>query len=229
MLAGQPMIRHVWERAVASGAAETLVATDDARIAAAVRAFGAPVVMTRADHASGTERIAEVASARDWDAHAIVVNVQGDSPLVPTRSIVQVAALLAAHPHAAIATLCTPITSVAEYTSPNVVKVVADCEGRALYFSRAPIPSAAHGAAGSLPVAWRHLGLYAYRVGDLQRLAASPPCDLEQTEKLEQLRALWLGMEIRIGIAAERHGPDVDAPEDVEAVEAFLAALASQG
>lgn len=227
-LAGRPMIRHVWERALASGAAEVLVATDDERIAAAARAFGAAVVMTRVDHASGTERIAEVAGARHWDPRAIVVNVQGDSPLVPARSIGQVAALLAAHPRAAIATLCTPIASAAEYASPNVVKVVADRDGRALYFSRAPIPSAGHGGAGRQPAAWRHLGLYAYRVADLQRLAAEPPCELEVTERLEQLRALWLGMEIRIEAAAERHGPDVDAPEDVGAVEAFLSAVPSR-
>lgn len=223
LLAGRPMIRHVFDRATASGAAEVVVATDDERIADAARAFGAPVVMTRADHASGTERVAEVAGLRRWGADTIVVNVQGDSPLTPARSVVQVAALLAENPRPAIATLCTPIASAAEFASPNVVKVVMDRSGRALYFSRAPIPCAAHGTTG-LPEAWRHLGLYAYRVAGLQRLSEAPPCRLESVEKLEQLRALWMGMEVRVAVAEQAHGPDVDTPEDVALVEEFLAA-----
>jgi 3-deoxy-manno-octulosonate cytidylyltransferase (CMP-KDO synthetase) len=220
-LAGVPMIRHVYERASASGAAEVLVATDDERIAAAARAFGAPVVMTRADHGSGTERVAEVARARGWQADAIVVNVQGDSPLMPSRSISQVAALLDGHPTAAIATLCTRVETAEDYRNPNVVKVVMDRTGRALYFSRAPIPSAAHGAT-DMPEAWRHLGLYAYRVDGLERLSSSPPCYIESVEKLEQLRALWLGMEIRVAVAIEAPGPDVDIPADVPVVERYL-------
>jgi 3-deoxy-manno-octulosonate cytidylyltransferase (CMP-KDO synthetase) len=150
-----------------------------------------------------------------------VVNLQGDAPLTPPASVRQVAALLAAHPAAAVATLCVPIASPAEYRSASVVKVVADCAGRALYFSRAPIPSAAHGS-DAMPAAWRHLGLYAYRVGNLQRLAGTPPCYLESVEKLEQLRALWLGLEIRVAQAAEPHGPDVDTPHDVALVERYL-------
>jgi 3-deoxy-manno-octulosonate cytidylyltransferase (CMP-KDO synthetase) len=222
LLAGQPMIRHVYERAAESGAVEVIVATDDERIEAVADAFGATVVRTRADHLSGTERVAEVAGIRGWSSDAIVVNVQGDAPLIPARSVRQVAALLAAHPGAAVATLCTPIASAADYANPNVVKVVMDQSGRALYFSRAPIPCAAHGS-DSLPDAWRHLGIYGYRSGDLRRLSAAPPCYLESVEKLEQLRALWLGMEIRVGVAAEAYGPDVDTPADVAAVERHLA------
>jgi 3-deoxy-manno-octulosonate cytidylyltransferase (CMP-KDO synthetase) len=220
-LAGKTMIHHVHERATASGASEVIIATDDARIAGECRGFGAPVVMTGAEHVSGTDRIAEVARLRDWPADAIVVNVQGDSPLVPPASIAQVARLLADHPDAAIATLCTRITSAVDYTNPNVVKVVADKTGRALYFSRAPIPAMAH-AADIAPEAFRHIGLYAYRVRELQLLSVTPPCALERCEKLEQLRALWLGLEIRVAEATAAHGPDVDRPEDVAAVERAL-------
>lgn len=224
MLAGRPMIQHVYERAAASGAAETVVATDDERIERACRQFGAAVVRTRADHVSGTDRIAEV--ARAWPGETIVVNVQGDSPLIPPASIAQVAQLLADHPGAGLATLCTPIGRAADYTNPNVVKVVSDRSGRALYFSRAPIPATARGAIAA-PQVWRHIGLYAYRVRDLLALSAAGPCDLEEAEKLEQLRALWLGMEIRVAVAAEAHGPDVDTPEDVAVVTQALRAGAS--
>jgi len=179
--------------------------------------------MTRADHASGTERVSEVAALRGWEDHEIVVNVQGDSPLIPAPSVAQVASLLTQHPSAAVATLCTRIAKDAEYRNPNVVKVVTDEAGRALYFSRAAIPHAAH-SFGGLPEAWRHLGLYAYRVGDLRRLSTAPACSLESVERLEQLRALWLGMEVRVGRASQLHGPDVDVPEDMAAVEGLLAA-----
>jgi 3-deoxy-manno-octulosonate cytidylyltransferase (CMP-KDO synthetase) len=224
LLAGKSMVRHVHERAVASGAAEVIVATDDARIAAECAGFGASVLMTRADHPSGTDRIAEVARLRGWGADSIVVNVQGDSPLVPPESIAQVASLLAGHPQAGIATLCTRIRSPAEYANPNVVKVVMDRVGRALYFSRAAIPAVAHGSE-AMPEAWRHIGLYAYRVRDLELLTATAPCAIERCEKLEQLRALWLGLEIRVAEAAAVHGPDVDAPEDVNAVSRALSAM----
>lgn len=221
-LAGRPMIEHVHRCAVASGAAEVIVATDDGRIADAVRGFGGTVALTRADHVSGTDRIAEVAAARGWPADTIVVNVQGDAPLTPAASVLQVAALLAAHPRASMATLCVPVATPEDYASPHVVKVVMDQAGRALYFSRASIPSAGHGSTG-LPGAWRHLGIYAYRCGELQRLSAGQPCYLETVEKLEQLRALWMGMEIRIAPAQEGHGPDVDTLSDLAAVEAWLA------
>jgi 3-deoxy-manno-octulosonate cytidylyltransferase (CMP-KDO synthetase) len=178
--------------------------------------------MTSAGHVSGTDRIAEVARARAWPGEAIVVNVQGDSPLVSPASIAQVARLLVDHPGAAIATLCTRIASAVDYTNPNVVKVVADRDGKALYFSRAPIPAVAQGA-DVAPQASRHIGLYAYRVRELQQLSSTPLCLLERCEKLEQLRALWLGMEIRVAEAAAAHGPDVDTPDDVAAVERALA------
>jgi 3-deoxy-manno-octulosonate cytidylyltransferase (CMP-KDO synthetase) len=226
LLAGRPMIAHVIDRARASAASEVIVATDDARIAAAARALGADVAMTRAEHVSGTERIAEVASQRDWPADAVVVNLQGDSPLMPAGNLRQVAELLHGHPEAALATLCVPISSPADYQNPNIVKVVMDAAGRALYFSRAPIPAAGHGAPA--PTAWRHLGLYAYRVAALEALAAARPCELEQSEKLEQLRALWLGYEIRIAPALAASGPDVDTPEDLPPVAALLAAESAQ-
>lgn len=221
LLAGKPMIQHVYEKAAASGAAEVIVATDDARIAEAARAFGAAVAMTGAEHQSGSERVAEVARARAWRADAIVVNLQGDSPLMPSRSVAQVADLLAAAPQASMATLCTPITEAEDYRNPNVVKLVMDEAGRALYFSRAAIPSTSHGAQ-ALPAAWRHLGIYGYRVGDLARLSAAEPCALEMVEKLEQLRALWLGMEIRVAQVIDAHGPDVDVPADLVAVERLM-------
>jgi len=217
-VAGRPLVQRVHECAVASSAAEVVIATDDERIAAAGRAFGADVVMTRADHASGTDRVAEAAEQRGWPDDTIVVNVQGDLPCLPPVCIDQVAELLCRHPQAGIATLCSPIQDEDEYHDPNAAKVVFDHSGRALYFSRAPIPSVLHSGSarpGSLK-AWRHIGLYGYRVATLKLLTAARPCDLELHEKLEQLRALWLGIEIRVGVAAAAHGPDVDTAEDLE-------------
>jgi len=220
-LAGQPMIRHVYDRAVASAATEVVIATDDQRIADAADGFGARVVMTRADHQSGTDRSAEVAEHLGWSDSSVVVNVQGDVPFIPSADIGQVAELLAGHDTAAMATLCTPIDRVEEYDDSHVVKVVFDRSGRALYFSRASIPASAHGH-DELPPSWRHVGIYAYRVEALHRLTQTPPCDLEQVEKLEQLRAMWLGMEIRVAVAAEALGPDVDTPADLAAAERFI-------
>ena len=214
------MIAHVIARAAASGALDVIVATDDERIAAVARGCGAEVAMTDPGHASGTDRIAEVARQRGWAAEAIVVNLQGDSPLMPPGNLAQAAGLLLAHPDAAIGTLCVPILIDADRLNPNVVKVVMDATGRALYFSRAPIPAIAHGAQGA--PAWRHLGLYAYRVGSLATLSAAEPCPIELGEKLEQLRALWLGLEIRIALAQASPGADVDTPADVAEVELAL-------
>lgn len=221
VLAGRPVIEHVWRQAGASGAASVVVATDDGRIASAARGFGADVQLTDAAHRSGTERAAEVAARRGWADAAIVVNVQGDAPLIPPAAIDQVAALLATTPTAGMATLCTPISTAEDYRSAHVVKVVADQAGRALYFSRAPIPALGHGASG-LPECFRHVGLYAYRSAALRTLAGAPPCSLEQAESLEQLRALWLGIEIRVAPARALLGPDVDTPEDLERAAAFL-------
>jgi 3-deoxy-manno-octulosonate cytidylyltransferase (CMP-KDO synthetase) len=229
-LGGRPMLQWVHERASRSGAVQVLVATDDERIAAAATQFGAQVRMTSVAHVSGTDRIAEVAHAERWDDADVVVNVQGDEPLMPTQLIDQVAALLLSHAGAAIATLATRIASLATFLDPNVVKVVTDLEQRALLFSRAPIPwsrDAAHAGIASqrsFAGARRHLGIYAYRVAALRRIAALRPTQLEQTERLEQLRALEHGMDIRVADASMAPGPDVNTAEDLVRVGALLAA-----
>jgi 3-deoxy-manno-octulosonate cytidylyltransferase (CMP-KDO synthetase) len=223
-LAGRPMIEWVYRRCCRSGAREVLIATDDTRIAEAARAFGASVRMTSPAHVSGSDRIAEVAQHEAWATDGIVVNVQGDEPLLPEALIGQVAELLAAHPQAQIATLAVPIESPEQQRDPNVVKVVTDSTGRALYFSRAPIPWERDGASvASAGAARRHLGLYAYRVGALLQLAALAPTPLEQLEKLEQLRALENGMDIRVADARVAPGTDVNSAADVPRVEAQLA------
>ena len=227
-LDGKPLILHVCERAQGSGAAQVIVATDDERIRSACAAAGVDVQMTGTHHASGTDRLAEVAERRGWDEADIIVNLQGDEPLVPPANIEQTAALLLAHGAASMSTLCTPIHELAEFLNPNVVKVTADREGLALYFSRAPIPWPRDGATDGYASqqrhqgALRHVGIYGYRVGALKRLAATPPCELEQLEKLEQLRALWLGMRIAVDVAREAPGPGVDTPEDLERAIAAL-------
>jgi len=223
-LAGRPVLQHVHANALASGARRVFVATDDRRIRDAAVGFGAEVVMTDRDHRSGTDRIAEVVAAPGWPADRLVVNVQGDAPLLPPADIAQVARLLARHPEAAMATLCVALSDPAGYADPNVVKLVMDQGGRALYFSRSPIPAIGHGASPGDLRAWRHLGIYAYRAAALLELTQAAPCYLEELERLEQLRALWLGMEIRVGIAEEPPGPDVDTPEDLAAAERVLAA-----
>jgi 3-deoxy-manno-octulosonate cytidylyltransferase (CMP-KDO synthetase) len=227
-MAGKPMIQWVHERAGQSRAAQIIIATDDARISSAARSFGATVAMTAATHASGTDRIAEVARAHKWADADIVVNVQGDEPLIPPALIDQVAGLLQSNAQAHMATLGTPLTHIDQLMDPNVVKVVMDSAGRALYFSRAPIPwhrdSAPSGLASQTRFdgARRHIGIYAYRVGALLRLASLAPTPLEYAEKLEQLRALENGFEIRVADAVETPGPDVNTPEDVERVLARL-------
>jgi 3-deoxy-manno-octulosonate cytidylyltransferase (CMP-KDO synthetase) len=229
-VAGKPMIQWVFERACASRAGEVLIATDDLLIVSAAHSFGAETVMTDPAHRSGTDRIAEVARLREWPESDIVVNVQGDEPLIPPAVIDQVAAMLESDSHAQIATLATPISSVAELMDPNAVKVVVDPLGRALYFSRAPIPwdrdGAAHGLVSqrSFAGARRHVGIYAYRVGGLLKLAGLPPATLESLEKLEQLRALENGLEIRVAEAVERPGPDVNTAADLERVSTLLRA-----
>ena len=230
-IAGQPMLQHVWERAGDSGAAEIVIATDSNKVADVAGAFGADGCMTSADCRSGTDRVAEVCAQRSWDDGSPVVNVQGDAPLMPPSSIARVAHLLDRHASASIATLCTPLKSSEEYTDPNVVKVVFDSSGRALYFSRSPIPAAGHGSSvkDAAEKAYRHLGLYAYRPSALQRLSQAAPGEWERLERLEQLRALWLGMEIRIEVDTEPHGPDVDTPADLERVVALLSRQGSKG
>jgi 3-deoxy-manno-octulosonate cytidylyltransferase (CMP-KDO synthetase) len=227
-LAGKPMIQWVYERACASRAREVLIATDDLLIVSAAHSFGAQTIMTESTHTSGTDRIAEVARLQKWADSDIVVNVQGDEPLMPAALIDQVGAVLESNPGAQIATLASAIGSTAEFMDPNAVKVVTDGEGRALYFSRAPIPWDRDGAiAGvvsqkSFSGARRHVGIYGYRVGALLRLAALEPSPLEQREKLEQLRALENGIEIRVADSVEPPGPDVNTAADLERVSALL-------
>ena len=218
-IAGKPMIEWVYRQTLGSGASEVIVATDDERIAEACRGFGAPVELTSAEHPSGTDRIAELARRFEWADDQIVVNVQGDEPLISPVSIAQTARLLAWHPDATIATLAAPLDRDAQFEDPNFAKVVTDHAGWALYFSRAPIPWPRD---GGLPEARRHIGLYAYRAGGLKAISASPPCALEETEKLEQLRALWLGYRIIVADAAEPPSPAVDTEEDLARIRRLL-------
>ena len=229
-LAGKPMLQWVYERACAAQAEEVVIATDDERIAAAARAFASQVIMTASGHASGTDRVAEVAGRLGWGDRDIVVNAQGDEPLLPPQLLQQVAALLVQHAQADIATLATPIDNLADFLDPNVVKLVTDGGQRALYFSRAPIPWTRDGAPAGLHSqsqwqgARRHRGLYAYRVAALRRMAALPPSALESCEKLEQLRALEAGFDIRVADCEVQPGPDVNTPADYARVGALFAA-----
>jgi len=228
-IAGKPLIRHVFERALTTAAEEVLVATDDERIAATCRGFGADVVLTRTDHRSGTERLAEVIATRGWPGETLLVNLQGDEPCLPSALVDQVAAGLATHGGAGMATLACPIRDAASLFDPNVVKVVTDARGFALYFSRAPIPWHRQAFGGAVPVILpkdqtylRHIGLYAYRAEFVKRYLGWSSAPLERTEALEQLRVLWHGEGIYVSLAREEPGPGVDIPEDVERVLAFL-------
>lgn len=227
-IAGRTLLEHVYRSALASGAEQVRIATDDQRIVTACGTFGAEAVMTSNQHASGTDRIAELVAREGWGEDDIVVNVQGDEPLLPATLVRQVAELLDSHRAAGIATLATPIESLDEFLDPNVVKVAVGVTGLALYFSRAPIPWTRDGAPRGFASqthysgALRHLGLYAYRVGVLKRITAMPPSALEQAEKLEQLRALDNGIAIAVGLARERPGPGVDTEEDLVAVARLL-------
>lgn len=229
-IAGKPMVQHVWEQAKKSSAARVVVATDDARIFEVCQGFGAEVLMTDAAHNSGTDRLAEVATQLGLASDAIVVNVQGDEPLIPPSIIGQVAANLAANPQAGIATLAEPIEDVQALFNPNVVKVVSDKSGLALTFSRAPLAWARDAFAKNrdqLPAGVpyrRHIGIYAYRAGFLHDFVAWGPCWLEDTECLEQLRALWNGVRIHVADALEAPPAGVDTPEDLERVRRLLGA-----
>ena len=217
-IAGKPMLQHTWERALLSGASRVVIATDDARILEAANAFGAEVLMTSASHQSGSDRICEVVDALGFDDSECVINVQADEPLIPPEAIDQVAESLRLNAHYGLATLCESIEDEREYTEPSSVKVVMDKVGRALYFSRAPIP-----ASVSLPTeCYRHIGIYAYRVGVLRKFVTWPVAAIEAVERLEQLRALYNGVAIHVSIASTRIPPGVDTPEDLAAVRAFL-------
>jgi 3-deoxy-manno-octulosonate cytidylyltransferase (CMP-KDO synthetase) len=234
-IAGRPMVVRVAENARNSGAARVVVATDDARIADTVRAHGVDACLTRSDHPTGTDRLAEAAIALGLDDDAIVVNVQGDEPLIAPELVARMAALLASRPDAAIATACHPIHDAAEAFNPNVVKVVLDRAGFALYFSRATIPWAreafAPARAGTppdhlpegLPI-YRHYGLYAYRAAFLRRFPTLTPAPIERFEALEQLRALWHGERIVVEVTAGTPAPGVDTREDLERVRALYRA-----
>jgi len=227
-LAGKPLVQWVWESARASGAEQTVIAADSGEVLQACRAFGADARLTDARHQSGTDRVDEIAHAAGWDEHAVVVNLQGDEPLMPPALVRQAAELLAGDAQADIATLCHPLHERAEWLNPNVVKLVKDARDYALYFSRAPIPWKREGAAPESPLpqglAFRHIGLYAYRVGALRRFSALPPGDLESCEMLEQLRALSHGLRIKVGVSQAPPPRGVDTEADLDAVAALLAA-----
>jgi 3-deoxy-manno-octulosonate cytidylyltransferase (CMP-KDO synthetase) len=217
-LAGRPMVVRVCERALQSGAASVHVATDDRRIAAAVQAAGHRFVMTRADHPSGTDRIAEAATLLMLQEKEVVVNVQGDEPLIAPGLIAQVAQLLDRLKDASVSTACHAIHDTQSLANPNVVKVVLDAQGYALYFSRAQIPYPRE--SGGL--CYRHAGIYAYRVSFLKRYSALAPSPLETTEALEQLRVLWHGHRIAVAVSEMDIPPGVDTPQDLEAVRKMI-------
>ena len=225
-LAGRPLIQWVWQSAVASGAASVLVATDDERIRAAAAKFGADCAMTSAQHVSGTDRIAEAVRAKGLPADDIVVNLQGDEPAMPASIVARVAAALREVPGSEIATAVAPIESLRDFLDPNCVKALRASDGRALYFSRAPVPWPRDSITADRPSAfsgaWRHIGIYAYRVRSLLQFAAWPATPLEMTEKLEQLRALEHGMHIHLVALAESPPAGVDTAEDLAAAERIL-------
>ncbi|MGN6512697.1 MAG: 3-deoxy-manno-octulosonate cytidylyltransferase [Lysobacteraceae bacterium] len=228
LLGGEPLVLHVARRALAAGAREVWVAADDARIADALAGSGVRIAMTSPDHASGSDRLAECARIAGWDDGTVVVNLQGDEPFAPPSGIRAVAGVLLAS-GADMATLATPVDEVAQLLDPNAVKLVRAANGDALYFSRAPIPwprDAFQRDRSVLPAgnAWlRHIGIYAYRAGFLQRFTALPPGRLERVESLEQLRVLEAGFRIAVGLAPEQFPPGVDTPEDLARAERRLA------
>ena len=226
-IAGKPMIQHVHERAIESNASEVIIATDDERIERVAKAFGADVCMTRGDHMSGTDRLAEVAAQRAFSDNDIIINVQGDEPCLPAVLINQVAEDLAKHRDADIATLYANIVEEKQVFDPNVVKVVMDKNGYALYFSRAPIPWMRDHFDKDSPLPpllphYRHIGLYGYRASFLKHYTELSPCILEQEESLEQLRALYHGKKIHLTAAEVNSGHGVDTEQDLIAVRALL-------
>ena len=228
-ICGKPMVWHVYQRALGTGIEPEgiLVATDDVRIFKAVKAFNGNAVMTSPDHDSGTERLAEVARLQGWCDDDIVVNLQGDEPLIQPELLALVAELVAEREDTGLATLATPVHSVDDFLNPNIVKVVLDNSGHALYFSRAPMPWPRDAFANGpvqLPEGdfYRHLGMYAYRVGVLKSIPQMPTSALEQLESLEQLRPLQQGVKIRVGVIAEAPAHGVDTEQDLARVDAIL-------
>jgi len=228
-ISGTPMVVRVAQRALQSQALRTVVAADSAEIIAQCAAFGIQAVLTRSDHPSGSDRIAEACSLLGLPDEAIVVNVQGDEPLIDPALINAVARQLGDRPDCAMSTAAHPIGDMAELLNPNVVKVVLDARQTALYFSRAPIPAARDFAGrpwwpeSGLPRPLRHVGIYGYRVGFLRQFPLLPQAPLEQLESLEQLRALWHGHRIAVHLSTDTPGPGVDTPEDLERVRRLVA------
>ena len=228
-IAGKPMVVHVARRAARSGAERVVVACDDARIQAACTAHGVQSVLTRVDHVSGSDRLAEACELLGLQGDDIVVNVQGDEPLIDPALVRRCAELLAEREDCVMSTAAHPLADVAEFLNPNVVKVVLDAAGRALYFSRAPMPWWRDGNAAGVtqlptPAPLRHLGLYGYRAAFLRRFPSLPAAPLEHCEALEQLRVLWHGHRIAVHVAPHGPGPGVDTPEDLARVRALFAA-----
>ncbi len=230
-IAGLPMVVRVARRAAESGAASVTVAADDQRIIDACAAHGVPALLTDRAHASGSDRLAQACALLGLDGDDLVVNVQGDEPLIDPDMVARCAALLAERPDCVMSTAAHVLADEADVHNPNVVKVVLDASGRALYFSRAPIPLWRDAGAGSplaAPVApLRHVGLYGYRAAFLRRFPLLPAAPLEQTEALEQLRVLWHGERIAVFVAAQGPGPGVDTPEDLARVRAWFSARAA--
>ncbi|MGB1008738.1 MAG: 3-deoxy-manno-octulosonate cytidylyltransferase [Thiolinea sp.] len=231
LLQNKPLVQHVYERAISvEGFSDIIIATDDSRISEVCAGFGVEACMTSGDHESGSDRLAEVVQIYDWPDDTVVVNLQGDEPLTPTANLVQLAQNLANSEDAAMATLATPLHDEAEFLDPNIVKVVRDINGMALYFSRSPIPlqrdaNKAEAFAVS-EFALRHIGMYAYRAAFLRAFSRLKPCPLESLEKLEQLRAMYYGFRIHVDIANEIPGPGVDTEEDLQLVERLLSCAA---
>lgn len=229
-IAGKPMIQHVHERALSSGADSVVVATDHPDVVKVVEGFGGEACLTGADHQSGTERLGEAVVALDYDDDMIVVCVQGDEPCVSPRAIKQVAAILDEHATAKMASLCLPITDSQDLFNPHIVKVVLNARQHAVYFSRAPIPWSRDQFLESTDIEsvtlngpfYRHVGLYAYRVGFLRQYTEWDPSPLEVVESLEQLRVLWHGVRIHMGVMTVACPPGVDVPDDVPLIEAYL-------
>jgi len=227
-IAGLPMIVRVAQRASLSGAARVVVAADHAEIIVACKAHGVDAVLTREDHATGSDRLAEACTLLNLADDHIVVNVQGDEPLIDPGLVDACAALLAAQADCVMSTAAHAIDDADEFRNPNVVKLVCDAQGRALYFSRAPIPWWRDGYGQGIqslsePLPLRHMGLYAYKVRFLKRFPSLPASPLEAIESLEQLRVLWHGERIAVHVSQSRPGPGVDTPEDLERVRRLFA------
>ncbi len=222
-IAGKPMLQHVYERGRESKAGHVIIATDDARIEKAATAFGAQVCMTSAHHQSGTDRLAEVAEQLGWADSQVVVNLQGDEPMMPAALIDQCAALLDDE-RVDVATLASPLADRADLENPNIVKVVTDDSDFALYFSRAAIPFSRAPETDSLAMltARQHHGIYAYRTNTLRTIVAAKPAALERCERLEQLRAMSLGLRIKVGTPTSRPGPGIDTEEDLQKAEQLM-------